>query len=70
MAIERIDPERCIGCGLCVENCQMDVVRMDEGTGKSVVRYPQHCVLGCWCIAECPQTLSPTRIVPIFTSWG
>ena len=30
MAIERIDPELCNGCGICVNVCSSDVIRMGE----------------------------------------
>jgi len=30
MAIERIDPKLCNGCGICVNSCMLDVIRMDE----------------------------------------
>ena len=73
MAVERIDPELCIGCGLCYQSCSADVIRMDEKSGKAVVKYPQDCVLCAWCIAVCPQNaivFTPGRTSPIFFSWG
>ena len=33
MAIERIDKEKCTGCGLCVKNCNMDVLPRRHGGG-------------------------------------
>ena len=73
MAIKRIDPSKCTGCRICVENCTADVIRMDPGSGKAIVKYPEDCVLCCWCIAECSQQaveMTPERHSPLFTSWG
>lgn len=73
MAIEKIDKERCIGCGQCIAVCYADVIRMDEETKKAVVMYPQDCAMCCWCIALCPQNavvLTPVKTSPIFTGWG
>ncbi len=73
MAIEGIDTARCNGCGACVLSCPADVIRMDKDAKKTVVRYPQDCVVCCWCIAECEQdaiVLTPIRTAPLFTAWG
>ena len=37
MAIDEIDPELCNGCGVCVNSCPMDVIRMD-GKSRNVSR--------------------------------
>ncbi len=73
MAIERIDTELCNGCGLCVNCCPADVIRMDKESGKAFVRYPEDCLLCFWCLAECPQraiVMSTLKKSPLFTSWG
>lgn len=73
MAIERIDQERCIGCGQCFEACYAGVIRMDEVGGKARATYPEDCALCCWCVALCPQdavVLTAAKTSPVFTSWG
>jgi NAD-dependent dihydropyrimidine dehydrogenase PreA subunit len=74
MAIERIDSALCNGCGICVTSCPADVLRMDVESKKAVIRYPQDCVVCCWCFVECPQDavcISPAvEMSPLFTSWG
>ena len=72
MAIERIDSESCTGCGICVNSCQMDVIRMDEETQKAVIRYPDDCMLCLFCERDCPEGavyVSPVRTTPIVLSW-
>lgn len=73
MAIERIDPSRCTGCGICVENCTADIIHMDAESGKAFVKYPEDCAMCCWCVAECPQKaieITAERHSPLFNSWG
>jgi NAD-dependent dihydropyrimidine dehydrogenase PreA subunit len=73
MAVERIEPNLCIGCGTCFDSCYADVIRMDKESGKAVARYPQDCVLCAWCIVGCPVNaivFTPGRTSPVFTSWG
>jgi NAD-dependent dihydropyrimidine dehydrogenase PreA subunit len=73
MAIERIDSEKCIGCGTCVLSCPADVIRLNGETNKAYPKYPLDCVTCCWCLAECPQHAifhSPSNVSQVFTSWG
>jgi len=73
MSIERIDPELCNGCGICVDSCSMDVIRMDEAINKAVIRYPEDCMLCDWCELDCPENaiyVSPVKSAPLILSWG
>jgi len=48
-----IDMEQCNGCGICVEICPLDCLRMDENE-KAFLKYDE-----CWycgsCTLECPK---------------
>ena len=73
MSIEKIDPELCTGCGICVESCSVDVIRMDENSQKAIIRYPQDCMLCEFCVLDCPEeaiTVTPDKEAPLIVSWG
>ena len=73
MAIEKIDTEKCIGCGQCADACYADVIRMNEDSGQAEVMYPEDCAVCCWCVALCPENavvFTPVKTSPVFTSWG
>ena len=73
MTIERIDTDLCIGCGTCVESCPADIFRLDEVSGKAVIRYPENCQLCRFCELDCPVDaiyVSPEKRAPMLTSWG
>ena len=73
MSIERIDENQCNGCGICVNSCPMDVIRMDEERKKAIARYSEDCTLCAVCEIDCPQRaiyVSPTKQVPVPMCWG
>ena len=46
-----VDLEKCTGCGICVDVCPVEAIRLENG--KAVVG--EECI-GCGaCEAECPQ---------------
>ena len=70
MAIRPIDTEKCIGCGLCVKACPMDVIRLQEK--KAVVRYVEESMCCAACEDMCPTGaiyVSPEKENPLMVSW-
>jgi NAD-dependent dihydropyrimidine dehydrogenase PreA subunit len=54
MGIRKIDCGRCTGCEVCVDHCPMDVIRMDEQTGKAFIKYLRDCQSCFLCELDCP----------------
>ena len=48
----RIETAACTGCGVCVQSCPTDVLRLDEG-GKAWARYPEDCQFCFLCVFDC-----------------
>lgn len=48
--------EKCIGCNICVDICQVDILIPNVEKGKPpIVLYPGECwYCGC-CVMECPK---------------
>ena len=74
MAIENMDMDKCIGCGTCMSTCPMDVIRMDDKTGKPVIKYPEDCQICHLCDLYCPVeniiSISPTKCVRPMVGFG
>lgn len=50
-----VDPDRCVGCGMCVTSCGRSVFDFEPESQKSVVARPLQCMVGCtscetWCV--------------------
>lgn len=51
--IEKIDADKCISCGSCVNRCPLDVIRF--GTEKKAyIAYPEDCMTCYICERFCP----------------
>lgn len=55
----KVNPKKCISCGLCVEKCDVDAIEMNE---KAVI-LSEKCVGCAGCIAVCP-------VGAISNDWG
>jgi NAD-dependent dihydropyrimidine dehydrogenase PreA subunit len=51
-----IDLSLCDGCGMCVESCPTDVLRVDEAALKVRIAYPNDCQSCYLCQDDCPQS--------------
>ncbi len=54
MGIRKIDYHLCTGCGICVDHCPMDVLRMDEETKRPLIAYLRDCQSCFLCERDCP----------------
>lgn len=49
-----IDQEKCVGCGVCADHCQMHVFYLAPENGqKPAVRYPDECWHCNACVMDC-----------------
>jgi len=56
MSVE-INTEQCNGCGICVEICPLDCLRMDENE-KAFMKYDE-----CWYCGSCTLECSMDAII-------
>ena len=52
VATLRLDPDKCLGCGLCLEVCPRQVLAMDQG--KAQVAQLDLCMECGACVTNCP----------------
>jgi len=63
MGIRHIDIGLCTGCTICVTQCPMDVIRMNEDK-KAYIKYLHDCQ-GCMlCEERCPE--DAIYVIPTF----
>ncbi|MHA1378636.1 MAG: 4Fe-4S dicluster domain-containing protein [Candidatus Helarchaeota archaeon] len=53
--IESIDLKKCIGCGICINYCPTDVIRLDEKLKKAKIIYREDCMTCFNCEIYCPN---------------
>jgi len=53
--IERLDEQRCTGCGICLVVCPSDVFRREPGSKRYVIAYRDDCQTCFNCEIECPE---------------
>ena len=73
MAIDKIDTDKCIGCGICVDSCPMDVIRMDESSNKATIKYQEDCQVCGLCLPDCPTdaiNVSAGYHMQLWFAWG
>ncbi len=55
MGIRRIDESKCDGCRVCVEDCPLDVLRMDHEKEVAFIKYIEDCQSCFLCEHACPK---------------
>lgn len=58
----RIDQEKCIGCGICVDICPLQVLKQDQPKETPRVLYGDECWHCNACVLDCPKTAISLRI--------
>ena len=54
MPIKSLDQNICTGCGICVDVCPEDILRLNQDGKKGYIAYPKDCVACLMCEFFCP----------------
>lgn len=60
-----IDQEKCNGCGICDDNCPVDIIIIDD-EGKAICPYPEECWHCAVCRMDCPEDAVQIIFTPNF----
>lgn len=72
MAITKIDLDLCVGCGVCVTACAIDVIRLNKESKKPYIAYAEDCMICQMCSWHCPTeaiTITPELTQPVTMAW-
>lgn len=65
--IEIIDGDKCTGCGICVDMCNMDVLRLNKSESKAYIAYREDCMTCFECALKCPENAVLVTFTPEIT---
>lgn len=65
--ITNINKESCTGCGICIDLCNMDVLRLNSSDGKAHIAYLEDCMTCFECALNCPEGAIEVNFIPEFT---
>ena len=62
-----VDKAKCTGCGICVDLCNMDVLRLDHSNNSTYIAYQEDCMTCFECVLNCPEGAIEVSFIPEFT---
>lgn len=69
MGIKKIDEGLCNGCGICIYDCPLDVIRMEEDRKIAYIKYEDDCKVCYLCEIACPEKaieVSPETVEKLY----
>lgn len=64
--IEKIAVNRCSGCGICIDRCNMDVLRFNTQIKQAFIAYREDCMTCFECALSCPEEAITVSFIPGF----